>query len=305
MTRILVVGSINMDLVVTTDRVPVVGETVIGKSFKQVAGGKGANQAVAIARLGGQVDMLGAVGQDAFGESMLAGLTAEGIGCEGVKEVSDTPSGIAAITVSDGNNSIIVAPGANFAVTPEDIAANQTLYEQADIVVHQLETPIDTITASLQLARSLGKTTVLNPAPAQQLSPVIIENSDLLVPNETELADLSGMPVDTDEAVIAAARSLIHQGARELIVTLGSRGAMHVTAESVNKVGTHPVTVVDTTAAGDSFIGGLVVALSEGKNMNEALEFSKAVSALTVSAAGAQTSLPHRDKVEGFLKTVT
>lgn len=294
-----------MDLVVTTDRVPVVGETVIGKSFKQVAGGKGANQAVAIARLGGQVDMLGAVGQDAFGESMLAGLRAEGIGCEGVKKVSDTPSGIAAITVCDGNNSIIVAPGANFAVTPEDIAANQTLYEQADIVVHQLETPIDTITASLQLARSLGKTTVLNPAPAQQLSPAIIENSDLLVPNETELADLSGMPVDTDEAVIAAARSLIHQGARELIVTLGSRGAMHVTAESVNKVGTHPVTVVDTTAAGDSFIGGLVVALSEGKSMNEALEFSKAVSALTVSATGAQTSLPHRDKVEEFLKTVT
>ncbi len=304
MARILVVGSINMDLVVTTDRIPVVGETVIGKTFKQVAGGKGANQAVAIARLGGQVDMIGAVGQDFFGESLLSGLLAEGIGCEGIQRIAGTASGVAAITVSGGNNSIIVAPGANFSVMPADIAANRALFEQADIVVHQLETRIETVEASLQMARSLGKTTVLNPAPSQKLSSAIIENSDLLVPNETELADLSGMLVDTDEEVVAAARSIIRQGARELVVTLGSRGAMHVTATTVKKLGTHPVKVVDTTAAGDSFIGGLVVALGEGKSMDDALEFSRAVASLTVSAAGAQTSLPLRAAVDDFIRRV-
>lgn len=305
MAKILVVGSINMDLVVTTDRIPVVGETVIGKTFKQVAGGKGANQAVAIARLGGNVSMIGAVGQDLFGETLMAGLKAEGIGHEGIRQVADTASGIAAITVSGGNNSIIVAPGANFSVLPGDIAENKTLYEQADVVVHQLETPIETIEASLQLARSLGKTTVLNPAPSQPLSSAIIQNSDLLVPNETELADLAGMPVDTDDEVVAAARSLIAQGARELVVTLGSRGAMHVTAQTVKKIGTHPVTVVDTTAAGDSFIGGLVVALSEGLGMDGALEFARAVSSLTVSAAGAQTSLPLRSAVDQFMQELS
>lgn len=304
MARVLVVGSINMDLVVTTDRIPVVGETVIGKTFKQVAGGKGANQAVAIARLGGNVRMIGAVGQDLFGDTLLAGLKAEGIGHEGIQQIADTASGIAAITVSGGNNSIIVAPGANFAVLPADIAANKALYEQADVVVHQLETPIETIEASLYLARSLGKTTVLNPAPSQPLSAAIIQNSDLLVPNETELADLAGMPVDTDDEVVAAARSLIEQGARELVVTLGSRGAMHVTAQTVKKIGTHPVKVVDTTAAGDSFIGGLVVALSEGKGMDGALEFARAVSSLTVSVAGAQTSLPLRSAVDQFMRNL-
>lgn len=305
MQKILVVGSINMDLVVTTNRIPQVGETVIGNEFKQVAGGKGANQAVAIARLGGDVSMIGAVGNDLFGDKLLDGLRAAGVDCGAVRKLENTSSGVAAITVCHGDNSIIVAPGANFCVSPEEIRSNQSLYEQADFVVHQLETPIKTIEASLQLARSLGKTTILNPAPSQTLSASIIENSDLLVPNETELADLSGMPVATDTEVVAAARSLIDRGVRELVVTLGSRGAVHVTAETTRKIGTHPVEVVDTTAAGDSFIGGLVVALSEGKEMDEALDFASAVSSLTVSVAGAQTSLPLRSEVDDFMRRIS
>ena len=302
MQNILVVGSINMDLVTTTTKVPQMGETLFGTSFKQVAGGKGANQAVAIARLNAPVSMIGAVGDDLFGTSLLGGLQNDRVQCDAVQTTSHSASGIASITVCDGDNSIIVTPGANFALTPEHIVQQKALYEQASIVVHQLETPLATVAASLELAHSLGKTTILNPAPAQKLSAQILANCDYLIPNETELQELTGLPTTTDQEVEVAAHVLISQGVKQLIVTLGSRGALYISTTDTIKYEAHKVAAIDTTAAGDSFIGGFSVALSEGKSVSEALDFARSVSALTVSAEGAQTSLPTRNAVDTFIQ---
>ena len=300
MKKILVVGSINMDLVTVTEKTPKIGETVLGRTFSQIPGGKGANQAVAMARLGANVAMIGRVGEDSFGDTLISGMKKDGLNTIGIEKVSGC-TGIASIVVDDSaHNSIIVVPGANFEITTRDIERHKKMYEETDIVVHQLETPMDVVEYSLKLSKSLGKTTILNPAPAKDLSDEIIANIDYLIPNETELELLSGITIETEEDVVTGAKLLMDKGVKTLVVTLGSKGAMYIDEKEVYKIMAHKVEALDTTAAGDSFIGGLVTALAKGSTFKDAMEFASKVGAITVTRRGAQTSLPTLEEVENF-----
>ncbi|WP_129595827.1 ribokinase [Anaerophilus nitritogenes] len=301
MRKITVIGSMNMDLVANVDHMPKVGETIIGKSFEEIPGGKGANQAVAIARLGGQVHMIGKLGDDGFGKTLLEGLTKDKICVEGVKIETNTPSGVALITVSEeGDNSIIVVPGANFTLNKEDIDKNIQIIKESDFLVLQLEVPLDTVKYSLKCAKELGVYTVLNPAPAQKLDDMIIKNIDLLIPNETELEILTGIEINNEEDVLRASKNLIEKGVKSLIVTLGSKGSMYIDKKGFKKFQAHKVKAIDTTAAGDSFIGGVCVCLSEGKTIEEAIRYGSRVGALTVTKKGAQRSLPYKEEIEAL-----
>lgn len=298
---ITVVGSLNMDLVVNTERIPRPGETVMGRGFKQVPGGKGANQAAAAARLGASVTMIGCVGRDDMGSFLLDSLRRDGADTGHVFQRESVPTGVAAIIVEDsGNNSITVAPGANYALAKEDITGKKQVIQQAAILLTQLETKLETVEEALRLAKEAGKLTILNPAPAAALSENILKNADILTPNETELEVLSGLSARTEEGVVEAARSLIRQGAGQLVVTLGEKGCIHVTQENAKLYPAYPVKAVDTTAAGDSFNGALAVYLDEGRGLEEAIAFATKVGAMTVTREGAQTSLPHREEVERF-----
>ncbi|WP_321329397.1 ribokinase [uncultured Ilyobacter sp.] len=301
MGKILVVGSINMDLVTRASKSPRIGETILGKDFKQIPGGKGANQAVAVARLGSDVSLIGMVGEDSFGDTLLSVIKKDGVDISGVGRCRDRSTGIATIVVDDdANNSIIVVPGANFEIEKEDIDANIKLYENSEIVVHQLETPLDIVEYSLKISKKLGKTTILNPAPAKAMSDEIIKNVDYLIPNETELELLSGVPVKTKEDILKACRKIMTKGVKKLIVTLGSKGAIYVDGEGSREFGVYKVDAVDTTAAGDSFIGGFTAALSKGESIEKAMDFATKVGAITVTREGAQTSLPTLDEVMNF-----
>jgi len=301
MKKILVVGSINMDLVTVTEKTPKIGETILGRSFAQIPGGKGANQAVAMARLGADVAMIGRVGTDSFGDTLIEGMKNDGLKVEGIEKVEGVSTGIASIVVDDSaHNSIIVVPGANFEIDEADIDRHRKLYEEADIVVHQLETPLNVVEYSLKLAKSMGKTTILNPAPAKELSDEIIASIDYLIPNETELELLSGMEVKTTDDVMAAAKVLMDKGVKKLVVTLGSKGSIYIDENETKEVNAYKVDAVDTTAAGDSFIGGLTTALAKGATFTEAMEFATKVGAITVTRRGAQTSLPTLEEIEDF-----
>jgi ribokinase len=298
---ITVIGSLNMDLVTYVARLPKTGETIIGQDFKQMPGGKGANQADAIAKLGAPVRMLGGVGADAMGEVLLASLHQDGVDISQIERFDGASTGIATIIVDDaGCNCIVVTPGANYRILPGDIRNLQTVIEDSDIIVTQLEIPMETVRNSLQLAKKLGKTTILNPAPAGALDDDLLSDVDILIPNETELELLSGEPLHTEAEIIAAARKLITRGVQEVIVTLGEKGCVYVNAEQSQGFVAYQVDTVDTTAAGDSFIGGVAVALSEGKQIEEAISFAMVVAALTVTKKGAQSSLPDRGEVEKF-----
>lgn len=301
MKKLLVVGSINMDLVTLTEKTPKIGETILGRSFAQIPGGKGANQAVAMARLGADVSMIGRVGDDSFGKTLMDGMKKDGLKIDGVEVVEGVSTGIATIIVDEeANNSIIVVAGANFEIEKRDLDRHRELYEKSDIVIHQLETPLEVVEESLKIAKSMGKTTILNPAPAKELSDEIIANIDYLIPNETELEILSGIEVKTEEDVLKAAKIVMDKGVEKLVVTLGSKGAMYIDRDSSYLVGAHKVEALDTTAAGDSFIGGLTTGLSKGMEFREAMEFAAKVGAITVTRRGAQTSLPTLEEVENF-----
>lgn len=302
MSQIVVLGSLNMDLVVQAKRLPVGGETILGEAFHEIAGGKGANQAVAMARLGASVKMIGRVGQDGFGNTLMSTLNKDGIDTTGIKTIDGISTGVALITLqSSGENSIIVVPGANGKLMPEDLEEVKEDIMQAETFVTQLETPIQTVKAALKIAKKGGAFTILNPAPAQFLDQEILENVDLLTPNETELALLSGLPTTNLEEVTLAAKALMEQGVKALVVTLGSEGALYLNvAGAVVKQDAFKVVPVDTTAAGDSFTGGLAVALTNDKAIEEALVFASQVGALTVQKLGAQSSLPYLAEVEKF-----
>ncbi|BES66621.1 ribokinase [Gottschalkiaceae bacterium SANA] len=300
MGKICVVGSLNMDLVARGQRIPVVGETVLGESFNQVPGGKGANQAAAMGRLQGHVAMVGKVGQDAFGQALIQALKDAKVDTQGVTK-APTSTGIALITVqADGDNAIVVVPGANAELKPADIDAAKSVIEESEIVITQLESPLDTVTYALKLAKEQGKVTILNPAPAVPLADELIQNVDYLTPNETELAILSGMPTESQDELQAAAKAMMAKGVKVLIVTLGSKGCLVIDENGSRQFPAFKVKAVDTTAAGDSFNGGVAVALAEGKSLEEAIEFATKVGALTVQKAGAQSSLPTRQEVDGF-----
>ncbi|OGO77807.1 MAG: ribokinase [Clostridiales bacterium GWB2_37_7] len=302
---ITVIGSLNMDLVTYTGRMPVVGETIMGRSFKQIPGGKGANQADAIAKLGAEVRMIGCVGSDVMGNILMEALKNDGVDITQIKKIEGVSTGIASITVdSAANNCIIVVSGANNMLSIQDIQAAYDAIQTSEVVVAQLEVPLDTVKFALKTAKQLGKLTILNPAPASELDDDFLANVDILVPNDTELEMISGIQVKNENDVKKAAQVLMNKGVKELIVTLGSKGCIHINESGVKAYPAYKVNAVDTTAAGDSFIGAVAVAINEGKSFEEAIYFATAVGALTVTKEGAQSSLPLRAVVENFIKNV-
>ena len=300
MKNICVIGSLNMDLVVNVDTMPKPGQTIIGSNFKEVPGGKGANQAVAMARLNGNVSMIGKVGEDGFGQTLINSLKNDKVDTTYI-QTSKGATGVALITVDkNAQNSIVVSPGANFEVKEDDIDNNIEAIKNSDIVVLQLETPLNTIKYALNKAKELNKYTILNPAPAVKLDDEIIKNVDLLTPNETELEIISGVSIESEEDIQKAAQIMIEKGVKELIVTLGSKGSLYINKEKSMFKKAYKVEAVDTTAAGDSYTGALAVALSQDKGMEEAMDFASKVGALSVLKEGAQSSLPTLEDVENF-----
>lgn len=300
MKNICVIGSLNMDLVVNVEKMPKAGQTLLGSNFKEVPGGKGANQAVAMARLNGNVTMIGKVGNDSFGETLVNSLKKDNINTNYI-QVEEGPSGVALITVDkNAQNSIVVAPGANYKLTKEDIDKNIDAIKNSDIVVVQLETPLETIKYALKKAKELGKYTILNPAPAVVLEDEIIENVDLLTPNETELEIISQKSISNEDDINECAQIMINKGVKELIVTLGSKGSLYINKETSMFKKAYKVEAIDTTAAGDSYTGALAVAIANGKDMEYAMDFASKVGALSVMKEGAQSSLPTLIEVENF-----
>ncbi len=298
--RVVVLGSSNTDMVVGVARIPSVGETVLGSDLLVAAGGKGANQAVAAARLGAPVTFLGAVGDDHLGRKAVDGLGGEHIDTEHVRVVEGVPSGVALITVDpQGRNAIAVAPGANSRVSPEDVRLARALIEESAVLLAQLEIPIEAVHEGLRAARAAGCRTVLNPAPVpgEGLPPDILRLVDVLTPNEGEASALVGMQGEASDL----AQELLNQGVGSVVVTLGERGALVATPERQQTVPAHRVDALDTTAAGDAFNGGLAVALAEGRDLFEAARFASAVAALSVTKWGAQPSMPRRDEVDRLL----
>lgn len=300
MSKILVVGSSNTDMVVKSDRIPKPGETVLGGEFFTFSGGKGANQAVAAARLGGEVTFLAKVGEDNLGIAAMEGLRKEGIDVSRIITASDIHSGIALILVNQkGENSISVASGANMRFSQSDILENQDLVCNADVILVQLEIPIEAVQALVELAQRFGKKVILNPAPAQFLSDELISKLFLLTPNETEAELLTGIPVTDLVSAEKAARTLLEKGTKAVIITLGATGAFLLTKEVAELIPSVQVEAVDTTAAGDTFNGALAVALVEGMELREAVRFANRAAAISVTRMGAQSSLPYRSELIG------
>ncbi len=299
MANILVVGSINMDLVVRVPHSPVPGETVLGGDFETFPGGKGANQAVAAARMGGNVTMVGRVGKDDFGDTLIQILVEDKIKTTHVIKDSKAPTGIAMIAVADdGENLIVVASGANHQVSVEDINNTRSLMRETDLLLLQLECPLTVVSAAIDLAVAYDIPVVLNPAPAQPLPQSLLSNVDYLTPNEHELALLAGEK-DLDQAI----QTLLSWGVRNLVVTLGANGARVINGEGINQhLPAHEITAVDTTAAGDAFNGALAVALAEGKPLLDSVRYGMAAGALAATKRGAQPSLPTREAVESLMK---
>jgi ribokinase len=299
MKKIVVIGSSNTDLVIKTGRIPEPGETILGGTFMMTAGGKGANQAVAIARLGGDVAFVACVGDDMFGRQSLEGYRADKIDTSHITVDANTPSGVALITVDEsGENSIVVAPGANSALSKSDVDSARNIIEQADYLLMQLEVPMEVIEYAAAIAEKAGTKIILNPAPAAHLSSELLRKLYLITPNRTESQLLTGERVDSWDDAEKAADILKDKGVRNVIITLGAMGSLVVSDKGVERVAARKVDVSDTTAAGDTFNGALCVALSEGKGMVEAVEFATHASSISVTRMGAQSSIPYRKEME-------
>ena len=299
MSNILVVGSLNADLVVRAPRFPQPGETISGEDLQVIPGGKGANQAVAAARLGMHVSMLGRVGRDNFGDFLLDNLQSNHVNAQLVQR-DEASTGTATILVDgNGQNSIVLSPGANGKVSVADV--EHASFPAGGLLLLQLEIPIPTVLRAAQRARENGLRVLLNPAPARPLPDELVALADFLLPNETELSLLTGMDVTDIPSAEAAARILLGRGAKTVIVTLGSKGALIVDEKTMTHVDTFHVDVVDTTAAGDAFIGGFAYALLEDKSLKEAVRYGCACGALATTKFGAQPSLPVKEEVERFM----
>lgn len=301
MKRILVLGSINMDHVTRVEKTPEVGQTVLGLGLDLIPGGKGANQAVAMARLGADVALIGCVGSDGEGETLLAGLEKENVDLEGVQRKGVSATGQAWIMVNaDGDNSIVVIPGANHAMSPESLKMDW--FSKRDLFAAQLEMPLPLVHRALEMARERGLTTVLNPAPAAILPQAMLSLVDLLIPNETEFAVLTGIaPVD-EKALEKGCQKLLDEGVGKVLVTRGAKGAWYMEKGRILQQTAVETPVVDTTAAGDSYIGALLATLSQGESMETAMTRAGLCAAFTVGKPGAQPSLPDRDDLERFLR---
>ena len=294
--NITVIGSINMDLVTTSPRFPKVGETLLGSGFQQFMGGKGANQAVAAARLGAKVQLIGAVGDDDFGRQLLKGLQQEGVNTDGVAVVPAVSSGLANITVAEGDNHIIVISGANFAVNTESVRQQEARIAEADVVMAQLETPLDAVIEAARLAKQHGKPFILNPAPAQILPKELLDLVDVLTPNAYELAISLGLSEKLSP------EELVAQAPCQVVMTLGAKGALFSNADrNQHQQSSFPVTPVDTTGAGDTFNGALARYWDRG--LPEAVRLACAAAALSVTRAGAQSGMPDEAALQAFLQS--
>lgn len=301
MADIVVLGSLNMDLVVRSEHIPRPGETVRGEGFSTIPGGKGANQAAAAARLGAKVEMIGRVGGDSFGPLLLENLRAQGVGVAHVRIDPDAPSGIAMIILdAQGENAIVVAPGANGRVSLEDVETARDLLRGARYLIMQFEIPLEVVWGAMSVARELGLQVILNPAPAYPAEAALLRGAHYLVANESEAQTLTGVEVSDLSAAHKAGRALLEMGLPHVILTLGAEGALLLTAEQTVHVPTRKVQVVDTTAAGDAFIGGLAVALLRGFSLVEAVRYATCAGTLATTVLGAQTSLPTAAQVQAF-----
>ena len=302
MPDILVVGSLNADLVVRVPRFPQPGETISGSDLQIIPGGKGANQAVAAARQGTSVSMLGRVGNDSFGPELINNLKQNNVDTSHVQIDPRSATGTAIIVVdSNGQNNIVLSPGGNGRVSPADVA--DISFSDYKLLLLQLEIPSEAVTAAAQRARESGLRVLLNPAPARSSLPEdLISLSDFIVPNETELSLLTNQSVHDISSAEKAARTLLERGAQNVIVTLGANGALFVSSKEVTHVNTYKVEVVDTTAAGDAFIGGFASALLKNKSIEEAVRYGCACGALATTKFGAQPSLPTQAEVERFIR---
>ena len=299
MTNILVVGSLNTDLVVRTPRFPQPGETISGEDLQVIPGGKGANQAVAASRMGSEVSMLGRVGKDNFGDFLLENLKTNNVDSQLVQR-DDSSTGTAIIVVdANGQNSIVLSPGANGKVSSSDI--EHASFSDFDLLLLQLEIPIPTVLSAAKLAKQNGVRVLLNPAPAKELPEELISLADFLIPNETELSLLTGMEVKDIPTAEKAAHALLQRGVQNVIVTLGSNGALIVTNKSTSHISPFKVDVVDTTAAGDAFIGGFASVLDTANSLEEAVRYGCACGALATTKFGAQPSLPTKQEIERFI----
>ena len=300
-SRIGIIGSANMDLVVRADHTPGPGENVFGTDFRTVPGGKGANQAVAVARLAAEAVFIGKVGRDAFGTALLESLNRERVDTSHVLVDADAPSGTALIVVdARGQNSIVVCPGANGRLRPEDIDAAAATLAGLDTIVMQLEIPPETVAHAIRLARRHGVRVILDAGPPRTDPPDEYFEVDVLTPNEAEASALVGTQITDLASAEAAARAMLERGAGAVVLKLGDKGALLVTAEEVMHVEAHEVEVVDTTAAGDAFTGAVAVYAAEGMPLSEAVKMANRAGALAVTRLGAQPSMPTREDVEAF-----
>lgn len=304
---IVVTGSLNMDFVVLTEHLPVPGETVLGRDFRTIPGGKGANQACAAGKLAASsalVRMVGRVGYDVFADQLRASLAAAGVDVSAVVGTQSEPTGVALIQVDrTGQNSIVVASGANFAITPADVEGNRSAYRGARCALFQLETPLPTVEAALRVSREEGARTILDPAPAQPLNGSLLSLVDLLTPNESEACMLLGRPAVSVSPADAPelARALRALGAAAVLLKLGAAGCHYQDAERDLYTPGFVVNAVDTTAAGDTFNAALAVALTEGQPLESALRFANAAGAISVTRPGAQSSIPTRAEVNALV----
>lgn len=299
--KILVIGSANTDMVISSPWFPKPGETIIGGGFLTNHGGKGANQAVAAARLGGDTVYIGKVGNDDFGRSTIEMMQKEGIDTSGVLVSDSAPTGVALITTNPaGENTIVIDPGANMQLTPHDILNAESVIAQAGIILMQLETPVETIATAAALGKKHGAYVILNPAPApaRPLPKELLENLDLLIPNETEAAYISGKDTESDAGVAEAISAIRSQGVGDVMITLGSKGVAAIVSGQTVTVPAFRVKAVDTTAAGDTFCGALCVALAEGKAITDAIRFGNKAASISVTRRGAQMSMPTRAEVD-------
>jgi ribokinase len=301
--KIVVVGSSNTDMIMRLPCLPKPGETVLGGKFSTAAGGKGANQAVAAARAGGDVSFISKVGDDVFGKKAIEGYQKEGMNVTHVATDREEPSGIAMIVVdARGENSIAVASGANMQITPSDVERARTEIQSADVLLMQLEIPVETAAAATQIAHASHVPVILNPAPAQKLGPELLKHISVITPNESEAESLTGVEVRDAKGVAQAARALRTLGVATVIITLGGKGAYVDDGQLSQIVPGFNVNAIDTTAAGDVFSGVLAVALAEKKNLLDAVRIANAAAAISVTKLGAQPSVPTRDEIESLLQ---
>lgn len=301
--RIAVLGSINMDLMIRSAKLPLPGETVIADSKVENPGGKGANQAVAAARMGADVTMIGCVGDDSFADQLLENLTDAGIDTTHVTRKTDTTSGVAVVMVeASGENAILVVPGANGQVGSDELEQTRQVICNSDVLLMQLEVPVETVIAAAALAREAGVPVILDPAPAPASVPAGLLNVDLICPNQSEAAALLGKPADSLNEALARVAELTTLGPRQAIITLAEQGAVLFDGERVEHIPPFEINAVDSTAAGDAFAAGLAVRLAEGASLCEAARFASAAGALAASGAGAQTAMPSRTEIETLLQ---